>query len=481
MQRVDGIIPRRDFPPGVHARRGRRATLCTNALDVLIDLHRVDVDATPLARDGQGRPGTSSARSPAGRRRFRNARTEDVGDYETVMAWLAEHQPDDVAQLRDPQRLPLRQPRARRATTRPAPVGVLDWEMATVGDPLMDLGGTLAYWVQDDDDEFFRQFRRQPTQPARDAVARRGRRLLLRARRATRVTPGAVAVLRGLRAVPARRDRAADLLPLLPRADHQRGLRDLRPGRAVPRAALPRDHRGLTSGPAAAGAPRPGVVGRRRLRRALRDRLGAVARCSARRWPPAGSRPTRWCTGGMRRHRETAEACLGELGPAPAPEVDAGWDEFDHVGDAGRACRRRSRGGEPTKAEFQAWFEAATDRWTGGRARRRSTPSRSPRSPTGSARRCVVRRRRRRGPSLVFTSGGPISWAAAQPARRRAGRWPVRLWRRLNPVCVNSGVTRVVTGRRGTTLVTFNEHAHLDGVPGHAHLPLTRDQPITRC
>ena len=35
--------------------------------------------------------------------------------------------------------------------------------MATVGDPLMDLGGTLAYWVQADDDEFFQLFRRQPT------------------------------------------------------------------------------------------------------------------------------------------------------------------------------------------------------------------------------------------------------------------------------------------------------------------------------
>ena len=34
-------------------------------------------------------------------------------------------------------------------------VGVLDWEMATVGDPLMDLGGTLSYWVEADDDEFF--------------------------------------------------------------------------------------------------------------------------------------------------------------------------------------------------------------------------------------------------------------------------------------------------------------------------------------
>ena len=35
--------------------------------------------------------------------------------------------------------------------------------MATVGDPLMDLGGALAYWVQADDDEFFQLFRRQPT------------------------------------------------------------------------------------------------------------------------------------------------------------------------------------------------------------------------------------------------------------------------------------------------------------------------------
>jgi hypothetical protein len=65
----------------------------------------------------------------------------------------------------------------------------------------------------------------------------------------------------------------------------------------------------------------------------------------------------------------------------------------------------------------------------------------------------------------VFTSGGPISGSVASllaDVPEVAGR----LWRRLNPVCVNSGVTRLITGRRGTTVVTFNEHAHLDGVPG---------------
>lgn len=40
---------------------------------------------------------------------------------------------------------------------------VLDWEMATLGDPLMDLGAALAYWVQSDDDELFRLGRTQPS------------------------------------------------------------------------------------------------------------------------------------------------------------------------------------------------------------------------------------------------------------------------------------------------------------------------------
>src|SRR5690554_1855382 len=42
-------------------------------------------------------------------------------------------------------------------------IGVLDWEMATLGDPLMDLGNTLAYWIQADDDRLIQMLRRQPT------------------------------------------------------------------------------------------------------------------------------------------------------------------------------------------------------------------------------------------------------------------------------------------------------------------------------
>jgi aminoglycoside phosphotransferase (APT) family kinase protein len=176
MQRIDGIIPRRDFPPEVDLDEDAVRRLCTGALDVLISLHRIDPDSsTDLSALGKG-TGYVRRQVEGWSTRFRNARTDDVGDYEQVMSWLDEHQPDDVANCvihndfrfdnlvldrDDPTRV----------------VGVLDWEMATLGDPLMDLGGTMAYWVQDDDDEFFRQFRRQPTHLpgmlSRDEVVRR--------------------------------------------------------------------------------------------------------------------------------------------------------------------------------------------------------------------------------------------------------------------------------------------------------------------
>lgn len=159
MERVDGVIPRRDLPEDVELDEPQTRRLCTNALDTLIQLHRVDPADTGLTGKGLG----YVERQVTGwSTRYRNAMTEDAGDFETVMAWLAEHQPDDVANCLihndfrfdnlvldrdDPTRI----------------IGVLDWEMATLGDPLMDLGGTLAYWVQDTDDEFFQQFRRQPT------------------------------------------------------------------------------------------------------------------------------------------------------------------------------------------------------------------------------------------------------------------------------------------------------------------------------
>ena len=161
MERVAGIILRRNLPAelGLDADTTRR--LCVAAVDTLADLHAVDVDDAGLAGLGRG-PGYVGRQVAGWSERYRKARTPDVPDAEAVMAWLAAEQPPDVATVvihndfrfdnlvldpTDPTRI----------------VGVLDWELATVGDPLMDLGSALAYWVQADDDYVMQRMRRQPT------------------------------------------------------------------------------------------------------------------------------------------------------------------------------------------------------------------------------------------------------------------------------------------------------------------------------
>jgi aminoglycoside phosphotransferase (APT) family kinase protein len=159
MERVEGTILGRDLPSGTQVSEEQVRRLCTGVLDRLVDLHAVDAEKAGLGDLGKGH-GYVGRQVAGWSARFRRARTDDVGDFEQVMAWLDEHQPDDVGScvIHNDYRFDnvvLDESLEVR--------GVLDWEMATLGDPLMDLGGALAYWVQADDDEVFAQFRRQPT------------------------------------------------------------------------------------------------------------------------------------------------------------------------------------------------------------------------------------------------------------------------------------------------------------------------------
>lgn len=164
MQRLVGVIPRQDFPEELLLTPDKTRALCQSVVDKLIELHKVDVKAAGLESLGKGE-GYVARQISGWSERFRNARTPDVGDFEGVMAWLEAKKPagevaitlihndyrfDNV--VLDPETLQV--------------IGVLDWEMATLGDPLMDLGNTLAYWVQGDDDPVFQMMRRQPTNAA---------------------------------------------------------------------------------------------------------------------------------------------------------------------------------------------------------------------------------------------------------------------------------------------------------------------------
>ncbi len=161
MERVPGIILRSDPPEGLDLSKPLAARLADQAIQTLVDLHEVDPVATGLDRFGKG-PGYVARQVGGWSQRYRRARTPDVGDFESVMGWLAEHQPADRGSVVvhndfrfDNLVLDAEDPTMIRA--------VLDWELATIGDPLMDLGSSLAYWVQADDDPAFQLFRRQPT------------------------------------------------------------------------------------------------------------------------------------------------------------------------------------------------------------------------------------------------------------------------------------------------------------------------------
>jgi broad specificity phosphatase PhoE len=178
--------------------------------------------------------------------------------------------------------------------------------------------------------------------------------------------------------------------------------------------------------------------------------------------------------GDMRRHRETAEGMATGGGWATDIEVDAGWNEFDHLAVV-ETLQRSGAADFPAdleldrdldRREFQRVFELAVTRWTGGEYDGEYTESYA--AFVARVRAALDRACAAAGPGgmvVVVSSGGPIA-AACAALVDPTGEDPAtlaRLWARFNTVTVNSSVTRVVVGSTGARLLTFNEHAHLEG------------------
>jgi len=161
MERVEGLIPRAKMPPQIGADPELMRRLGERFVDLLAELHAVDPAAAGLAELSRG-PGYVRRQVEGWSERYRRAKTWNVPSFERVMRWLDAAQPRDVGacvihndfrldnlvlDARDPLRV----------------LAVLDWELATIGDPLMDLGSSLAYWVQRGDGLTGRLFLRQPS------------------------------------------------------------------------------------------------------------------------------------------------------------------------------------------------------------------------------------------------------------------------------------------------------------------------------
>ena len=162
MTYIEGLVIRRDYPVGLELSPDQVREQLLNFFDVLSALHSVDLAEAGL--NNFGRPEGYVQRQVDGWcKRWEGAVTKDAVDCDVTMQWLHDNLPRDsgkasvihndykmdnvIFSLENPLEL----------------IGVLDWEMATVGDPVMDLGCTLCYWTQMDDPDFFREYRAMPS------------------------------------------------------------------------------------------------------------------------------------------------------------------------------------------------------------------------------------------------------------------------------------------------------------------------------
>jgi aminoglycoside phosphotransferase (APT) family kinase protein len=148
MEDLPGDAIRFELPPALTEDPTAPRAIGEQAIDTLASLHTIDAGAVGLA--DLGKPSGYLARQL---RRWRGqldyARTRPVPDLDWTAEWLEQHMPPEVERpsivhgdykldnlifsLEPPARL----------------LGVVDWEMATLGDPLADLGWLLAFWCED--------------------------------------------------------------------------------------------------------------------------------------------------------------------------------------------------------------------------------------------------------------------------------------------------------------------------------------------
>lgn len=161
MEPVPGVILRRELSGGLSLTRDTIRRVCESFVENLAELHRVDYGAIGLA--DLGKPQGYVERQVRGwTERYYSSKTHEVAEVEQLTEWMQENLPvsRDATLIHNDYKFD-------NVVLDPADlthiVGVLDWEMCTIGDPLSDLGSTLAYWVEANDSEDFQSLRWGPT------------------------------------------------------------------------------------------------------------------------------------------------------------------------------------------------------------------------------------------------------------------------------------------------------------------------------
>ena len=151
MERREGVVVDDSFPKGVGPTEELCREMSEMVCDTLVELHAVDYERAGLG--DLGKPEGFLKRQTEGWiGRYEKAKTDDVEDAEPPTKWLADNVPESP-----PATIIHNDFKLNNLVLNPEDLtevrAVLDWEMATLGDPLFDLAVSLSYWIQADDPE----------------------------------------------------------------------------------------------------------------------------------------------------------------------------------------------------------------------------------------------------------------------------------------------------------------------------------------
>lgn len=162
MSCIEGVVIRKDYPAGMNLTPTQVREQFFTLFDVLGELHSVDLKQVGM--ENFGRPVGYVRRQVEGwSKRYRDAITPDAPNFDAIIDWLHDRMPADSGVARIIHNDYKLDNVIWSPTDSSKIVGVLDWEMATVGDPLMDLGCTLGYWVEENDPAEYRKYRAMPS------------------------------------------------------------------------------------------------------------------------------------------------------------------------------------------------------------------------------------------------------------------------------------------------------------------------------
>lgn len=153
MERRKGIVLDTEFPSAIPYTKELGRRISEKMVDTLVELHRIDYKQTILTR--MSKPDGFLERQVEGWiGRYEQAKTDEIPEVEELKIWLRKHLPSSQEATIIHYDYKLNNMMFSEDFTEV--IGLFDWEMTTVGDPLADVGVALSYWIQADDPELLK-------------------------------------------------------------------------------------------------------------------------------------------------------------------------------------------------------------------------------------------------------------------------------------------------------------------------------------